>query len=72
MFQARVTAGRKAATRNDFNLNKQYGKATIELIKPLIGPQEILLEIKTEFYSDRSLIGTQISSLEIYVSMYAF
>ncbi|XP_014274874.2 fibulin-5 isoform X1 [Halyomorpha halys] len=72
LVQARASGGVKVATRNDFNLNKQYGEAIIELVKPLIGPQEIQLELKTEFYNNGRVLSTQISSLEIYVSMYTF
>ncbi|XP_054280638.1 fibulin-1-like isoform X1 [Macrosteles quadrilineatus] len=61
------------ATLEDFQLvSSDHNIANIRLLKPLMGPQDIFLQLIMKFYYNGIYGGTTISNISIFVSQYEF
>lgn len=72
IVQVRAPPGIEAASSQHFYLKKQSGVAILQLVKPVIGPQDIQIEIKTEFVMRNRVHGGTLHSLDLYISQYPF
>lgn len=61
------------ATLESFELKQtDHNVANIGLLQPLLGPQEIYLQLIMKFYYNGIYGGTTVSNISIYVSQYEF
>lgn len=61
------------AKRDNFLLtNTAHNQCSIRLLQPLLGPQDIHLQLTMEFYYNGVYGGTTISKISIFVSQYDF
>lgn len=73
LITAHAPPGVQEATREYFLLlSTAHNQAGIRLVRPLIGPQDIHLQLTMEFFYNGIYGGTTISKISIFVSQYEF
>ncbi|XP_046406118.1 fibulin-1-like isoform X2 [Ischnura elegans] len=73
MINARAEPGISRASKEFFKLRRTaQNQAVISLVRPILGPQEIELQLSMEVYHEGIIGGSFVAKIYIYVSRYEF
>ncbi|XP_071442617.1 fibulin-1-like [Hetaerina americana] len=73
MINAKAEPGISHAHKEFFKLRRTaFNQAVISLVRPIIGPQEIELQLSMEVYHNGLIGGSYVAKIFIYVSRYEF